>query len=70
MKRCIECGRPYRGGLNAPQLLELGLGELAEGDLELEHLRDLIRMRELVRRISDRLDSAMEAKADKMATAS
>jgi hypothetical protein len=69
MKRCIECGRPYRGGLNASQLLELGLSELAEGELEIDHVRDLSRMRELVRRVSDRLDAAMEAKADKVAAA-
>lgn len=28
MIRCIECGRPYRGGLTSPALLELALGEI------------------------------------------
>jgi hypothetical protein len=69
MKRCIECGRPYFSGLNAPALLELGLAELAEADLEGEHIRDLMRMRELVRRVSDRLDAALAIKAEKMAKA-
>jgi hypothetical protein len=69
MKRCIECGRPYREGLKAPALLELGLSELSEGELEGEHLRDLTRMRELVRRVSDRLDAAVSAGAERMAQA-
>jgi hypothetical protein len=67
MKRCIECGRPYRGGLKAPALLELALSELAEGELDIENLRDLLRMRELVRRVSDRLDDALTIGAARMA---
>jgi hypothetical protein len=68
MKRCIECGRPYRQGLNAPQLLELALSELEDGELESEHVRDLVRMRELLRRASNRLDAALSIGAERMMT--
>jgi hypothetical protein len=66
MKRCIECGRRYRGGLNAPALLELALDELSESELEAESIRDLIRMRALARRVSDRIDAAVSAGAERM----
>lgn len=69
MKRC-EYGRVYRGGLNAPALLELALDELGDGGLDGEHLRDLARVRELVRQVEGRLDAAMAAQAEKLATGS
>jgi hypothetical protein len=69
MKRCIEPGRPYGHGLKAPALLEFALEELREGELEAESSRDLVRMRELVRRVSDSLDAAVSAGADRMARA-
>jgi hypothetical protein len=67
MRRCIECGRPYRGGLSAPQLLELALSELGDEGLESESIRDLVRMRGLLRRVSDRLDLALSTGAERMA---
>lgn len=66
MKRCVECGRPYRGGLSAPALLELALQELSEADLRDEHITALTRVRRLVRAASDRLDSEMSARAKRM----
>ncbi len=67
MKRCIECGRPYRGGLVAPALLELALDELKEGELEDEHIQTLMRTRKALRRVSDRLDEAIQSRAYRMA---
>jgi len=66
MKRCVECGRPYRGGLKGPALLELALDELKEADLEEDHLTDLTRLRKLARAVSDRLDSEMSKRAAQM----
>jgi hypothetical protein len=68
MKRCVECGRPFRGGLNAPALLEVALDELNETHLADKHLRDLARLRELVRRVERRLDAAMVTKAERLAS--
>lgn len=69
MKRCIECGRPYRGGLNAPALLELALQELVEAGLKEERLTDLARLRRLARKASERLDLEMSERADLMVLA-
>lgn len=66
MKRCIECGRPYRGGLNAPALLELALQELSESDLGEEHLTDLTRTRKFLRSASDRLEDEMSNRVARM----
>jgi hypothetical protein len=30
MRRCVECGRAYRGGLNASALLKLALDEMGD----------------------------------------
>jgi hypothetical protein len=67
MRRCVECGRPYRGGLLAPALLELALEELKDNGLADEHMRDLVRMRELARRVERRLDDAIAAQAERFA---
>jgi hypothetical protein len=66
MKRCVECGRPYRGGLNGPALLELALDEMGDSGLDGEHLRDLARVR--VRRVERRVDDAMAAQAERLAS--
>lgn len=66
MRRCIECGRPYRGGLKAPELLELALGELRENRLDQEHIQDLVRVRALLHRVSQRLDDAISAQAERL----
>lgn len=66
MRRCIECGRPYRGGLSAPSLLELALQELAEGDLHDEHVTDLTRIRRLIRAASDGVEEEMSRRAGVM----
>lgn len=66
MRRCLECGRPYRGGLSAPALLELALQELSEADLSGERLTDLARVRKTARAASDRLDQEMTNRADQM----
>jgi hypothetical protein len=68
MKRCVECGRPYRGGLNAPALLELALDEMGDAGLDGEHLRDLARIRKLIRRVERRVDDAMAAQAERLAS--
>jgi hypothetical protein len=66
MKRCIECGRPYRGGLNGPALLELALGELGENGLEADHPTDLIRLRRLADQVLSKIEAALETKAAAM----
>lgn len=66
MRRCIECGRPYRGGLSAPALLELALQELSEGDLQEEHVTDLTRIRRFVRAASERVEQEMSRRASLM----
>jgi hypothetical protein len=64
LRRCIECGRPYRGGLQAPELLDLALGELSETGLDVEHIQDLVRMRAVLQKAADRLDDAIGRQAD------
>jgi hypothetical protein len=66
MRRCVECGRPYRGGLQAPELLDLALGELGEAGLDGEHIQDLVRMRALLQKTLARLDDAIGKKADQL----
>jgi hypothetical protein len=68
MRRCVECGRVYRGGLSAPALLEVALDELGDAGLDGEHLRDLARVRELVRRVERRLDAAIALQAARLAS--
>lgn len=69
MKRCIECGRPYRGGLSPAALLELALQELTDSDLSAERMTDLTRIRKLVRSASGRIDLGIAEQAERMISA-
>lgn len=63
MRRCVECGRPYRGGLQPAELLDLAVMEVTDLELDSENLQDLIRIRRQLRRASDAVESAVTRRA-------
>lgn len=67
MRRCIECGRPYKDGLNGIELLELGLNELSESDLENDHIKNITRIRALLRKTSAKVEGAISDRTEDLA---